>query len=590
MKKELTTSQIVTKLMFRLLPVQILLAAVNVVNGIVSSLFASNFIGTDALGAVGLYSPINMLIGAVSTMLVGGSQILCGKYLGKNQIEKMRNVFSLDMVITVLIAVVFSLVMVLISIFDWSGFLTTDPVVRPIFNRYLLGQAVGVLPMMLSAQLSAFLSLENNTRRTTVGSIIFIVVNVLLNALFVIVLDMGVLGLALASALGLWVFFAVQAQYFISGKSTLRLSLRNLFWGDSREIVTIGVPGAISYGYQAVRGIIVNLLLVQYIGTAGLSAFTAANSLLTIFWAVPTGMLAVSRMMISISVGEEDRRTLTDVMRTAMYRYLPLMCAVSALIIALAVPFTRLYYRDVTEPVYQMTVSGFRILPLCMPLSLIYMHFACYGQASNKQLLVHILGALDGVICVAGFTALLIPLIGMNSVYIANVLNGVVTTLVIIGYAWIKGRKFPRNMEELMVIPEEFGVPEQERMDLSLMSMDEVVNISEGIQNFCLEKGIDSRRSHLAGLFMEEMAGNVILHGFSKDKKKHTVDIRVVHKNEDLILRIKDDCVPFDPAERLKMVDPDDITKNIGIRMVYSMTENIDYQNILGLNVLTLRI
>ena len=35
---------------------------------------------------------------------------------------------------------------------------------------------------------------------------------------------------------------------------------------------------------------------------------------------------------------------------------------------------------------------------------------------------------------------------------------------------------------------------------------------------------------------------------------------------------------------------PEDITKNIGIRMVYSMTDNIDYQNILGLNVLTLRI
>ena len=136
----------------------------------------------------------------------------------------------------------YGILLVLMSIFDWSGFLTTDPVVRPIFNRYLLGQAVGVLPMMLSAQLSAFLSLENNTRRTTIGSIIFIVVNVLLNALFVIVLDMGVFGLALASALGLWVFFAIQAQYFISGKSTLQLSLRNLFWGDSREIITIGVP------------------------------------------------------------------------------------------------------------------------------------------------------------------------------------------------------------------------------------------------------------------------------------------------------------------------------------------------------------
>ena len=89
---------------------------------------------------------------------------------------------------------------------------------------------------------------------------------------------------------------------------------------------------------------------------------------------------------------------------------------------------------------------------------------------------------------------------------------------------------------------------------------------------------------------MEEMAGNVIEHGFTKDRRKdHTIDIRVVHKNDDIILRIKDDCVPFDPAERSKILDPDDITKNIGIRMVYAIADDIRYQNILGLNVLTIR-
>ncbi len=32
------------------------------------------------------------------------------------------------------------------------------------------------------------------------------------------------------------------------------------------------------------------------------------------------------------------------------------------------------------------------------------------------------------------------------------------------------------------------------------------------------------------------------------------------------------------------------MTKNIGIRMVYSMAEKIGYQNILGLNILTIHI
>ncbi|MCR5808719.1 MAG: hypothetical protein K6G56_04065 [Clostridiales bacterium] len=64
---------------------QILLAAVGAVNGIVSSFFASNFVGTDAMSAVGLYSPLNMLVSSVSAILVGGSVILCGKYMGQNR-------------------------------------------------------------------------------------------------------------------------------------------------------------------------------------------------------------------------------------------------------------------------------------------------------------------------------------------------------------------------------------------------------------------------------------------------------------------------------------------------------------------------
>ena len=141
-----------------------------------------------------------------------------------------------------------------------------------------------------------------------------------------------------------------------------------------------------------------------------------------------------------------------------------------------------------------------------------------------------------------------------------------------------------------MVIPEEFGVPEEERMDLCIRTMDEVVSVARQIQEFCLGKGIDSRRSMLAGLSMEEMAGNIVAHGFSKDRKKHSVDVRVVHKENDVILRIKDDCVPFDPAERQQMTDETDPAKNIGIRMIFRMAREITHRNILGLNVLTIRI
>ena len=542
------------------------------------------------MSAVELYEPIHLLLSAIEILLVSGASILCGKYMGRNHPEKAQNVFSLSCALAVIISGAFTLIVFCTGLFSLSGFLTNDPAVKPLLNQYLIGESFGILPLILGGVLTAFLSLENKMKEATISSIIYILVNVGFTYLFVIVFHMEALGLALASSIGLWVHCIFEVSHLKHGRFELRFSWKNIQWKEAGSLIRIGFPGAAGTGYQTIRGFIVNMLITQYVGTNGLSALAAANTLLGLAWAVPNGMLNVSRMMISVSVGEEDRQTLTDTVKNAVHRFIPLMCIISAIIILLAVPLTTLYYQVPSDPVFDMTVWGFRLLPICMPLAIFRMVFSCYGQAIGRHLMVNILEMLDGFVIVSLFSFLLVPFIGLNGVYIANIVNGITSILCIIGYSLLKNRRKPNDMEDILVIPPDFGVPESDRMDLSLKSMKEVLNISENIQQFCLNKGIDTRRSYYAALFFEEMAGNVVKHGFNKDKRSHSVDIRVVYKDDTVILRIKDNCIPFNPEERQKIFDPDDMTRNIGIRMVYSIAEDISYQNILGLNVLTIKI
>ncbi|MBR4120303.1 MAG: hypothetical protein IKT95_00945, partial [Spirochaetales bacterium] len=442
----------VTKTMFRLLPIQVVLAAVGSVNSIVSTFFASNYVGVNAMAAVGLFFPLNLFIGAVSIMLVGGATILCGSYLGKNQQDSLQNAYSLDMVISFLVSAVLTVLFVVFSVFDLTGIFTKDPEVRPLFNRYLLGQAVGVMPLLIGNQLASFLALENRGKRTVIASLVYIAVNLVLNYVFVKVLRLEAFGLAMASSLGLWVFFAIQAQYFASGKSHMHLRIRKLDWKDSLKIIRTGIPGAASQGYQTIRVFTLNWLMATFVGKAGISAYTASGNLIVLFWAIPSGMLAVSRLMMSVSKGEEDRQTLTDVMRVMFRRYLLLMGIVCAAIISCAVPLTRILFRDPTDPVYNMTLWGVRLMPLCMPLSIIYMHFACYGETSGRHALVHVMALLDGVVCVVAFSALTIKTLGMNGIYLSMTFNGIVTTLVIIGYAWRRKRHLNISVLSISVI------------------------------------------------------------------------------------------------------------------------------------------
>ena len=576
--------------MFRLLPVQILLAAAGTINVIVSSYFASNYVGTGAMSAVGFYGPLNMFFSAVALMLVSGSSILCGEYIGQNRQDKLQETYSLDIMLSALLGILFTASVFFVAANDLTGFLTEDLTVRPVLNKYMEGQALGVLPLIMSSQFASFLFIENKGRIAQAAILVFIAVNLVLNYLFVAVMGMEAFGLALASSLGMWAYLLVQVWYFISGRSHLKFRFTNPVSGECISITKIGLHGALSNGYQTVRGLIVNHLLAVYVGAAGISAFAAANNLLSLFWAVPVGMQAVSRILISISIGEEDRRSLKEVMRNAFRYYIPLMCLISASLMLLARPLTLFFYKDPSDPVFMMTVWGFRILPVCMPLAIFCMHFISYAQAADMQRFVHILTAFDGVISVSVFTAVLIPLIGMNSVYIANVANGIVSIIIVFIYSTLCNRHFPRTLDELMVIPPDFGAAEDEFTDIRAESLSEAVNVSEDIQNFCLSRGIDSHRALYAGLASEEMVCNVIDHGFTKDSKNHSVNVRVVCKNDHVIIRIKDDCVPFDPAERLRLSQGGDAASNIGIRMVFSIAESIKYQNIFGLNVLTIRI
>ena len=582
--------KMIMSLMFRLLPVQILAAAVGSINGIVSSYFATNYVGIDAMSAVGLYSPVGFLLGAVSTLLAGGCAILSGQYLGQNRMDRLQSVFALDLVVSTIAALFLAAAGFFLGMRDLTGTFTQDAAIRPLFNRYLIGQAIGILPLILGGQMPVFLAIENQRRRTTAASVIYIAVNLVLNLVFVKNMKMEAFGLALASSLGMWVFLLVQLQYFLSDRAVLKPVFRRIAWGESVRVAAVGFPGAASLLYQTVRGLIVNNLLTLHTGSMGLSAFAAANNLLGIFWALPGGILAVSRLLISVSEGEEDRRTLADIMRVVLKCFVPLVLVVDLLIMALSVPLARLFFQDPAVPAFGMMVSCLRILPLCMPLSVICMHFVCYGQSSGKHLYVNLLSLLDGVVCVAGFSYLLSGFLGIRGVCWANVLNGIVTTLFIVGCAWIRQKHFPQNMEELMMIPEEFGVPEEDRIDVSVRTVEEVVDVAQRVQAFCLARGVDEKRAYYAGLSMEEMAGNVVEHGFSKDSRKHTVDLRTSWRRGKVILRIKDDCVPFDPQKRKELSEGEDVTKNIGIRMVYSMADSIEYRSILGLNVLTITI
>jgi two-component sensor histidine kinase len=112
-------------------------------------------------------------------------------------------------------------------------------------------------------------------------------------------------------------------------------------------------------------------------------------------------------------------------------------------------------------------------------------------------------------------------------------------------------------------------------------NIDNASLVSEEISNFCINNNIDNRSAQMIGLSSEEMISNIIKYGY-KNKKQNFIDVNLKKIDNTLILRIRDDGMPFDPTKY--EVDNDQIYTTSGIKLVESITNKMQYMRILNLN------
>lgn len=580
---------LVTRLFFSMLPIQILIFAMGSINTIVDGVMAGRFIDSSSVGVVGLYYTMVNVINAICSVLLGGSAVLCGRYLGRGDIEKTKGVVSLNISVSVIAAALLTAASILAPgpIADILG---ASEELRGALMKYIAGYAVGIIPMMLAQQIASFLQLERQSRRGYIGIAGMVIANVFLDVLLVAVLRMGITGLALATSLSNWVYFLILAPYYLTKKANLKFDRKKILWSELPGLVKIGFPGALLVFCLAIRAGLLNRILLHYAGNDGLSALSAFNMISGIFIAYCVGNGNVVRMLISVFVGEEDKTSMKKVLKTVLTRGM-LMSVVIAAAVAIAAPlFSGLFFPDPASEVYRLTYQLFVIYGLSIPLVLLVQIITNYMQATGHNLFVNVMSAVDGLISVLVPSMILAPVMGALGVWISNPIGIVLTLLVSLLYIIIYGKRVPKGLDDWMLLKPEFGVSEEDCLDIPIRSMEDVAGTSEKVQEFCDRHDMAMRPSYYAALCLEEMAGNVVRHGFAADKKRHYLNARAVYLDDKIILRLKDDCPAFDPSELAEIASGTLDDGGIGLKMVYRIADDVSYQNLLGLNVLTIMI
>jgi Na+-driven multidrug efflux pump/anti-sigma regulatory factor (Ser/Thr protein kinase) len=559
------------------------------INTIVDGAMAGRYIDSSAVGVVGLYYSMVEIMTAVGSVLLGGTAVLCGRYMGRGESKKTEGIFSLNLTVTFIFGLILTLVSFIIP-GPLAALLGANQELKAPLVSYIVGYGVGILPMLFAQQLADFLQMERQSVRGYVGIAGMIISNVVLDILLVAVLDMGIFGLALATSLSNLIYFLLLVPYYFTKRAKLHYSFNNILWQDLGNMLKIGFPGAMLIFCIALRYMVINRLLLHYVGGDGLSAMSSFNMVCGIFIAYCLGNGAIVRMLISIFVGEEDKNSMKKTLQLVFTKGLLLSVVVGAVIFAISPMLTGIFFPDRASNVYHLAYQLFAIYSVCIPLILICQILTNYLQATGHNFFVNIQSIFDGFFAIVIPAAILAPVMGALGVWISNPIGIILTILTAPVYAFIYWRHFPKNLDEWMFLSPDFGVAPENVLDIPIYNYDDVSDASARIQEFCADHGMEKRSAYYSALCLEELAGNVVKHGFTADKKKHFLSVMTLFLGEKVILRLKDDCVPFDPVQMAEMTSDKGGFDNMGIRMVYRIASDVSYQNMLGMNVLTVTI
>ena len=98
-----------TRMFFKLLPVQALIVAMGSMNAIVDSVIAARRIGPDAVGVIGLYYIMARVLEALGSVLLGRCTVLCGRSLGSGEVGRTRSVCTLGFFLALVIVAALTL-------------------------------------------------------------------------------------------------------------------------------------------------------------------------------------------------------------------------------------------------------------------------------------------------------------------------------------------------------------------------------------------------------------------------------------------------------------------------------------------------
>ena len=571
---------------------------------IVDGFIIGHTMETADVGALSLTSPVWFLSAVIYGILTAGAQPRCTMELTRGNQTKAREIFSMTLISGTFLALCMTF-LILFAAGSAAELLGAHPGAAEYSPcmAYLRGISFGLPAVVAGNIISMSMNLEGARRWAFRYAAVLTASNILLD-LLVVALHGDLLMMGITTSISYYAGLAVYILYYRRNREVmLRPKLCRVSLPLIVSMALFGLPMGVKKITAVFRSVYLNHLLAASATSYGVAAYNVQVQLgyLTndLFMAIAFTMA----MILGFYYSEENRNGLRYTVSIALFMELLFGLAVTVLLrnwnVIPTVSWFYLGENTAAAEVANVAVYFFAVGLLGQALSSL---FAVYLQTIGRTFLSNIVYILSDVVFIIVFVQGRLSRLStgvsdairsgviFNSVSQAQLYMLAVIPLMILLVNVSRKRRPDRIGDILLMLPKGYGMRKDEEIDASPRTLEQVAEFSRKAYDFCLSKGAGRREAYLISLAAEEMAGNILKHGFT-DSGYHTMELRVIHKHNSFMLRIRDNSHIFDPIKKMSAISEiHDPSRYIGLKMVMNMAGEVVYTSTLKLNNLVIRI
>ncbi len=330
----------------------------------VDGLFVSNLIGTGALSAINLTAPVIQVVTAISTMLATGGSAVIMKKMGEQKPEEAKEDFTFLILVNVAVGLVMTMLgySLMETVFGGMGL---SPEVAGYCISYLGRYLLFTIPILLMNNFTLYMIASEKAALSLICSVSGGVLNIVLDYVFIGLLDTGISGAAIATGLGYSVT-AVAGLFVFSRKRNLLHFTKPAF--RFKVLAGAATNGCSEMATALVTGIITmmfNRTMLRYVGEDGVAAVTIIMYVLMFASSLYTGYSYGVAPMLSYYYGGKNHNKLKKLVSTSLKVIAVISLVTVAASFAATKPLVSIFARP-DNPVYDLAVTGNRICTLAL--------------------------------------------------------------------------------------------------------------------------------------------------------------------------------------------------------------------------------